>query len=208
MKNHLKFLAILIFSIGIFAFACQTKNEINKTVSLSQSEEKQIYRAIGVVKSTDINAGKITIDHEDIPGYMAAMQMNEAVSDAKMLETIKPGDKVEFEIERSGAKIVITKLTKIGEVVIINGGELYKTNCATCHGGLGEGAPKGISLLKGHAVSHSEKEYIAQVMNGKGNKMPAFKDKLSAEQIAALVKFVRQYLQKDVSAEEKSEHQH
>ena len=208
MKTHLKFLVVLIFSIGIFAFACQTNNETNKNVNLSQSEEKQTYKAIGVVKSVDTDAGKITIDHEDIPGYMAAMQMNEAVSDAKMLGTIKPGDKVEFEIERTGAKIIITKLTKIGEVVIINGGELYKTNCAVCHGGIGEGAPKGISLLEGHAVSHSEKEYIAQVLNGEGKKMPAFKDKLSAGQIAALVKFVREDLQKDVSAEERSEHQH
>ncbi len=208
MKRRLKFFVFLIFSIGIFAFACQTNNETNKTESLSQSEEKQTYKAIGVVKSVDTDAGKITIDHEDIPGYMAAMKMNEAVSDAKMLETIKPGDKVEFELERTGAKIVITKLTKIGEVVIINGGELYKTNCATCHGGIGEGAPKGISLLKGHAVSHSEKEYIAQVLNGKDKKMPAFKDKLSAEQIAAIVKFVREDLQKDVSAEERISHQH
>lgn len=208
MKNHLKFLVVLIFSIGIFAFACQTNNETNKTKSLSQSEEKQTYKAIGVVKSVDTDAGKITIDHEDIPGYMAAMQMNEAVRDAKMLETVKPGDKVEFELERNEAKIIITKLTKIGEVVLLNGGELYKTNCAVCHGGIGEGAPKGISLLKGHAVSHSEKEYIAQVLNGKGKKMPAFKDKLSAEQIAAIVKFVREDLQKDISAEDRTRHQH
>ena len=175
---------------------------------MSQLEEKQTYKAIGVVKSVDTEAGKITIDHEDIPGYMAAMQMNEAVRDAKMLETIKPGDKVEFELERNEAKIIITKLTKIGEVSFLNGGELYKTNCAVCHGGLGEGSPKGISLLKGHALSHSEKEYIAQVLNGKDKKMPAFKDKLSAEQIAALVKFVREDLQKDVSTEERSEHRH
>ncbi len=208
MKNHLKIFVVLIFSIGIFAFACQTNNEANKTINSVQSEEKQTYKAIGVVKSIDADAGKITIDHEDIPGYMSAMQMNEAVTDAKMLEAFKAGDKVEFEIERSGAKIVITKLTKIGEVAIINGGEIYKMNCAECHGGIGEGAKKGISLLKGHALKHTEKEYIEQVMDGEDKKMPAFKGKLSAEQIAAVVKFVREDLQKDVSNEDGLEHLH
>jgi Cu/Ag efflux protein CusF len=205
MKKHIKLFALFAFTTAIFAFACQTKNE---SVNSTNSAETQTYQAIGVVKSVDPDAGKITIDHEDIPGYMAAMQLNEAVRDAKMLETIKPGDKVEFEIERTGAKIVVTKLTKIGEVAIINGGELYKMNCAECHGDLGEGAAKGISLLKGHALQHSEAEYIAQVTNGEGKKMPAFKDKLTNVQIAALVKFVREDLQKDVPAEEKIPHKH
>ena len=38
--------------------------------------------------------------------------------------------------------------------------------------------------------------------------MPAFKDKLSAERIAAVVKFVREDLQKDVSEEERKSHKH
>ncbi len=205
MKNQFKVFVILTISIAIFAFACQTNNEPNLTAN---SAEKQTYKSVGVVKSIDPDAGKITIDHEDIAGYMAAMEMTEAVSDAKMLETIKAGDKVEFEIERTGAQIVITKLTKIGEIVVINGGEIYKMNCAECHGGTGEGAEKGISLLKGHALKHSEKEYIEQVTNGEGKKMPAFKDKLSAQQIAAVVKFVREDLQKNSSNEEMPEHQH
>jgi mono/diheme cytochrome c family protein len=208
MKNYVQLFAVLTFSIGFFAFACQTNNDANKTANSPQSSEKQTYKSVGVVRSIDTDAGKITIDHEDIPGYMSAMQLNEAVSDAKMLETVKAGDKVEFEIERTGTKIVITKLTKIGEVAITNGGEIYKTNCATCHGGIGEGAGRGISLLKGHALKHSEKEYVEQVMNGEGKKMPAFKDKLSAEQIAAVVKFVREDLQKDIPKEEMSEHKH
>lgn len=204
MKNYTKLFAVLIFSIAVFAFACQTKNDANSPLTA----DKQTYKSVGVIKSVDTDAGKITIDHEDIPGYMTAMEMTEAVSDAKMLETIKVGDKVEFDLERTGSKLVITKLTKIGEVAIINGGEIYKTNCAECHGGLGEGAIKGISLLKGHALKHSEKEYIERVLNGKGKKMPAFKDKLSAEQIATVVKYVREDLQKDVPKEEKPEHQH
>lgn len=205
MKNYAKLFAVLIFSTALFALACQTNSEASKPLNFT---DKQTYKSVGVVKSVDTDAGKITIDHEEIAGYMAAMEMNEAVRDAKMLETVKAGDKVEFEIERTGSNLVITKLTKIGEVANLNGGEIYKTNCAECHGGLGEGEVKGISLLKGHALKHSEKEYIEQVTNGEGKKMPAFKDKISAEQIAAVVKYVREELQKDISPEERIAHQH
>lgn len=204
MKKYFKLLAVFTFSIVIFAFSCQKNNDTNS--SSNAAVEKQTYKSAGVVKSIDMDAMKITIDHEDIPGYMPAMQMNEAVSDMKMLDTVKVGDKVDFEIERTGSKIVITKLTKTGEVAQINGGEIYKTNCAECHGGLGEGASKGISLLKGHALKHTELEYIEQVANGEGKKMPAFKDKLSTDQIAAVVKFVREELQKDVPKDAMPEH--
>jgi Cu(I)/Ag(I) efflux system periplasmic protein CusF len=208
MKRSIKLFAVITFTTVIFIFAC-SKNEVSDLNSNTpQNIEKQTYKSIGVVKSIDVDAGKITVDHEEIPGYMSAMEMTEAVSDAKMLETVKIGDKVELDLERTGSKLVITKLTKIGEVAIINGGEIYKMNCATCHGGLGEGDKKGISLLKGHALNHTEAEYVEQVTNGEGKKMPAFKDKLSAEQITAVVKFVREDLQKDVSEEERKSHKH
>jgi mono/diheme cytochrome c family protein len=46
------------------------------------------------------------------------------------------------------------------------------------------------------------------VNNGEGKKMPAFKDKLTAEQIAAAVKFVRGEIQRDVRQDETHVHQH
>jgi Cu(I)/Ag(I) efflux system periplasmic protein CusF len=208
MKNHAKFFVVLMFSSLFFAVACQPKTGTTKPLYSSNSAETQTYKSVGVVKSIDADAGRITVDHEEIPGYMGAMEMTEAVRDAKMLETVKVGDKIEFDLERTGSKLLFTKLTKIGEVALTSGGEIYKTSCAECHGGLGEGATRGISLLKGHALKHSETDYIDQITNGDGKKMPAFKDKLSAEQIRAVVKFVREELQKDASTEKSAEHQH
>jgi mono/diheme cytochrome c family protein len=205
MKRTFKLLAVFIFSTAFFAFACQSNGEPSKPLNFT---EKQTYKAVGVVKNLDADAGKITIDSEEIAGYMPAMEMTAPVGDAKTLESVRPGDKVEFELERTGSGLLITALKKIGTVALAGGGEIYKTNCSTCHGGLGEGAAKGISLLKGHALKHSESEYIEQVSNGEGKKMPAFKDKLSAEQIAAVVKFVREELQKSVPKEDSAEHQH
>lgn len=81
-------------------------------------------------------------------------------------------------------------------------------NCAICHGEGSEGAKKGISLVKGHALDHSEAEYVEQVRNGEGKKMPAFSDKLSTGQIAEVVKFIRTDIQKDIAPAQRTGHHH
>ncbi|GEM_PF-652690 len=208
MRNYTKLFVLLIFLVTTFAFSCGQNNESSKSPAPIRAAEIQTYKSAGVVKNLDADAGKITVDHEEIPGYMAAMEMTEAVNDPKMLEAVKTGDRIEFELQRTGATLLITKLTKIGEAAIINGGEIYKMNCAECHGDAGEGALQGISLLKGHALKHSENDYIRKVTAGKDKKMPSFKNKLSGEQIAAVVKFIREELQKNPAEEGPSAHQH
>lgn len=203
MKNNIKL--FVIFAIAALIFAC-TNQEPLKPVS--PNAELHYYKSKGVIKKIDMEKGKITIDHEDIKGYMSAMEMTEPVKDKAMLETVKVGDKIDFEIERIGANITFTKLMKIGEVVIINGAEIYKMNCAECHGANGEGAKKGISLVSGHALHHSEAEHIKQVTDGEANKMPAFKDKLKTEEIKALVDYVRNEIQKGAVREDSHKHSH
>lgn len=203
MQNYFKIFAI--FAVAAFIFAC-TNQEPLKPVS--PNAELHYYQSKGVVKKIDAENGKLTVDHEDIPGYMPPMEMTEPVKDKAMLETIKVGDKVDFEIERIGSNITYTKLTKTGEVAVINGAELFKANCAECHGANGEGAKKGIPLVSGHALHHSEDEYIKQVTNGEGNKMPAFKDKLKPDEITEVVKFVRTVIQKNSPKEEKDDDHH
>ena len=212
MKNKIRLSAILLFAAAVLTFACAPADKNGSAPDPNgkavQSAEKQIYKSAGTIKAIDANAGKITIDHEDIPGYMSAMEMTETVADQSLLSQMKAGDKVEFEIERTEAKVVFTKLKKIGEIALLNSGEIYRTNCAECHGARGEGAKKGISLVKGHALAHSEAEHIAQVTNGEGKKMPAFRDELTTEEIVAVVKFVREELQKGATPEQRKSHHH
>lgn len=203
MKNNFKLFAI--FAIVTLFWAC-TNQEPLKPVS--PKAELHYYQSKGVVKKIDAESGKLTIDHEDIPGYMSAMEMTEPIKDKAMLGTVKVGDKIDFEIERIGSNVTFTKLTKTGEVAVINGAEIYKTSCASCHGEKGEGAKKGIPLTSGHALHHSEAEHIKQVTDGEGEKMPAFKDKLSTEQIAEVVKFVRNEIQKGSNREDSHKHSH
>jgi Cu/Ag efflux protein CusF len=74
----------------------------------------KVYDIKGKVMAIDQNKDKPTVklDHEDIPGHMNAMEMTFDVSDAKLLEGIQVGDKVQGKLEKRDAGDVITKLEK------------------------------------------------------------------------------------------------
>ncbi len=207
MKNLLKLiLGFLIFSAACSTHSSNTSNANNS----SQPVETQTYRSVGVVKRVDKEKGLITVDHEDIPGYMSPMEMTEPVADSALLEAVRAGDKVDFEILRTGSKIKYIAFNKIGEIAFVNGTDIYTANCAECHGAKGEGASKGIPLTSGHALDHPEADFIRTVTNGKAKKkekeMPAYRDKLTPEQIAEVVKFIREDIQKGITRNEGHRH--
>jgi mono/diheme cytochrome c family protein len=78
----------------------------------------------------------------------------------------------------------------------------FQKTCVACHGETGEGGTKQIegktlkvpSFKAAHALKDSDKEFSEQIHEG-GDGMPAFKDKLSAQEIADLVKFIRREFQ-------------
>jgi protein SCO1/2 len=53
----------------------------------------------GEVVSTVPTAGQVVIDHEAITGFMDAMTMGYRVDPPKLLEGLKPGDRVRFTID-------------------------------------------------------------------------------------------------------------
>lgn len=80
---------------------------------------------------------------------------------------------------------------------------MYMKVCASCHQDNGAGGttkgPDGKplkvpSLTEGHALKHSDAEFVKQITQGGGG-MPPFKDKLSAEQINNLVRYVKRDIQ-------------
>lgn len=78
----------------------------------------------------------------------------------------------------------------------------YTQVCANCHGPTGDGGPVEIegkklkvpSLKVGHALNHTEEQFRKQIANG-GDGMPAFKDRLSADDINTMVRFLRKEIQ-------------
>ena len=72
-----------------------------------------IYHVDGVVTRTNPNYPSIELNHEEIPGHMNAMIMEWYVKDVSLLDSIKPGDKVEFTLEvTQGGSEIITGIKK------------------------------------------------------------------------------------------------
>jgi mono/diheme cytochrome c family protein len=79
----------------------------------------------------------------------------------------------------------------------------FEKDCKECHGSNGTGGPvkladgtklKVPSLREGHALRHPDSDFVKQIEKG-GDGMPAFKDKLSAQQITDMISFIRHEFQ-------------
>ena len=78
----------------------------------------------------------------------------------------------------------------------------FAKHCVVCHGAKGEGGRVEVegkklkvpNLTKGHATEHPDDKLIKQIAEG-DDEMPAFKDKLSSQEINDLVDFIRKELQ-------------
>ena len=78
----------------------------------------------------------------------------------------------------------------------------YAKHCEACHGPEGTGGLvkvenkqiKVASLKADHAIKHPD-DKLAKTITGGQEEMPAFKDKLSQEEIRGLVQFIRKQFQ-------------
>ncbi|HJQ32087.1 MAG TPA: copper-binding protein [Pyrinomonadaceae bacterium] len=70
------------------------------------------YNGVGVVRLINLEEGWLEIDHEEIKGFMAAMQMEWSVRDKALLKSVRVGDRVNFTVEDDNGTEVITELKK------------------------------------------------------------------------------------------------
>ncbi len=78
----------------------------------------------------------------------------------------------------------------------------FQKNCQVCHGEKGQGGRVEVegrklkvpSLRDGHALEHTDEKFVKQITEG-DEEMPAFRDKLSPNEINDLVRFIRKELQ-------------
>ena len=62
------------------------------------AEETRDFTVRGVVREARPAKSQLVVKHEEIPGYMDAMTMPFQVRDPKILETVKPGDAITFQL--------------------------------------------------------------------------------------------------------------
>ena len=78
----------------------------------------------------------------------------------------------------------------------------FQKNCEACHGPEGTGGLVKVdkkqikvpSLKAEHAIKHTDDQITKMITNGE-EEMPAFKDKMSAQEIQLMVRFVRKEFQ-------------
>jgi Cu(I)/Ag(I) efflux system protein CusF len=95
MKTLTKCLSSAIFTLGA-------------TLSLAAFAQAM---ADGEVRKVDKDNKKITLKHGDIKALdMPPMTMVFQVSDPALLDKVKPGDKVQFNVVKDGTKLTVTEI--------------------------------------------------------------------------------------------------
>lgn len=202
MRKSPKYIVIMT---AVFVFLAACGNAGAPPGGETETAGKK-YKSTGIVRALDAEKKQITIDHRKIPNLMAAMTMDFPVAEKELLEAVAVGDRVEFELEKNGADLIVTNVRKLGEAAPekVDAAGIYRANCAECHGEKGAGVEgKGISFLEGHALDHTEEDFIRQVKYGEEDEMPAFQDKLSEKEIKAVVRYVREEIQSEALRKEK-----
>ena len=103
-----KVLALLLFLV-ILALSCENQTlPSDKTKALVNLT----FESRGSVKAINLEKQKITLDHQEIKGYMEAMTMDFYVEPKELLNNIKVGDKVEFTLKHQAGIDTITEIKK------------------------------------------------------------------------------------------------
>jgi Cu/Ag efflux protein CusF len=71
---------------------------------------KGIFDGHGVVKAIAPGTGALTLAHDDIKGFMPAMEMMYRVSAPEISKDLRPGDEVNFKIDAEKYTIIEVKL--------------------------------------------------------------------------------------------------
>jgi Cu/Ag efflux protein CusF len=76
------------------------------SLAASDKPASRSVQGVGVVTAIAPDAGRLTINHEDIKGFMGAMEMAYPVARPALLNGLKPGDKIRFVINRRNGTII------------------------------------------------------------------------------------------------------
>jgi Cu/Ag efflux protein CusF len=77
-----------------------------KVLAQTPVAESKTYKGIGVVIATVPRMNRLIVNHEEIKGFMAAMEMSYPVTPPDLLNGLNPGDKIGFTIGSAKSTIV------------------------------------------------------------------------------------------------------
>ena len=135
---------------------------------------------------------------------MAYLQLNriQGCAVALLITTLGLSACIDYAPKNSDAPLPAPVITVMGQEgspeMLARGAELYAANCQSCHGGATGGALKDIPPphnANGHTWHHADQQLMNMVLNGipfslEEQKMPAFQDQLSEEDVRAILAYV------------------
>lgn len=84
----------------------------------AKTQNVQTHRGQGIVNTVDITAGKLNLTHEPIASLgWKGMTMDFSVKNSDILKNVKPGLKVEFELEKKDRTYLITRMIPLASSV-------------------------------------------------------------------------------------------
>ena len=93
-------LAIVIVLVsGLAVTGCKNENKpSNAQRKAIEKLKNKRYNLRGQVVAKNVAANEITVQHDEIPGFMAAMTMPYKVKDPATVQEVEPGDKIAAEV--------------------------------------------------------------------------------------------------------------
>lgn len=76
-------------------------------------DEPKVHTVRGRVANVLADGGELVVDHENIPGFMSAMQMSLTVADPAEARDLQPGDKVSFVLHVAERGVWIDGITRL-----------------------------------------------------------------------------------------------
>lgn len=104
------FVALGLLATGVGGGAASAEQPLQ----LAQADSKdapKLFHGVGVVTAIDAKSGLITLNHENIPGLMDAMEMEYQSKPPKLAEGLKVGDKIDFTVD--GRNLTILDVKKL-----------------------------------------------------------------------------------------------
>ena len=109
---------IILFCGLLLAFAgCKPAS----TPPSTPATTNQTYAVRGVIQQIPADHRHVTVKHEKIPGYMAAMTMDFSVRDTNALTGFAPGDEISFTLVVTDDDDWIENLKRTGKVGAVSG---------------------------------------------------------------------------------------
>lgn len=94
MKSHFTLTWVLIA-----ALAASCSKPAQQPVQRTSAEEgRRVYEVRGIVRGALADNHSVTIEHEDIPGFMPSMTMPFEFKDRREIAGVNPGDAVRFQL--------------------------------------------------------------------------------------------------------------